>query len=236
MISTGSIEELHEFMRELNRNKRNVCLTYNYHQTQIPFLDLNISIKDGSLVTSTFRKETAANTLLYATSHHPDSLVQGIPICQFLRIRRNCTELEQFKKEVDTRFRERGYSPHRTLRRAKKRAYEAERNQLLQTSDTQKQNKVTIRCKQIGYITKYGAQWKEFKEVLNKHLHILASNSQLARLVGLYPQMVARRANNLKDLLVHSEFSKTPPADRQPKITGTYPCGQCSICTFVVKN
>lgn len=46
MIWTGSIDELHEFIQELNRNERNFHLTYNNHQTQIPFLDLNISIKN----------------------------------------------------------------------------------------------------------------------------------------------------------------------------------------------
>lgn len=44
------------------------------------------------MVTCTSRKETAANTLLRADSHHPIWLKDGIPVGQFLRIKRNCTK------------------------------------------------------------------------------------------------------------------------------------------------
>ncbi|XP_073480750.1 vomeronasal type-2 receptor 26-like [Aquarana catesbeiana] len=63
---------------------------------------------------------------------------------QFLRIRRNCIKLKQFKREADSlygHFRESGYS-HKTLRRAKKRAYNTERDELLQMGDTSRVNKV----------------------------------------------------------------------------------------------
>lgn len=61
-------------------------------------------------------------------------------------------------------------------------------------------------------------------------MHILTVNPQLARIIGPYPKMVARRANNLKDLLVHSEFLKTSGIERPLKIMSIYPCGHCSIC------
>lgn len=65
MVWTGTTEELHEFIRT-------------------SFLNL-ISIYHGSITTSMFRKETAANTLLHATRHQSELLVQGIPMGQYLR-------------------------------------------------------------------------------------------------------------------------------------------------------
>ncbi|OCT57051.1 hypothetical protein XELAEV_18004055mg [Xenopus laevis] len=54
----------------------------------------------------TTRKPTATNTLLAASSHHPLSLIKGIPIGQFLHIRRNCTDEKTFEiqaKELSSR-------------------------------------------------------------------------------------------------------------------------------------
>lgn len=77
MVWIGAVEETEEFMMELNGNDRNICLTYNFHHSKISFLDLSISIDQGCLSMCTFKKETACNTLLNATSHHPESLMSG---------------------------------------------------------------------------------------------------------------------------------------------------------------
>ncbi|OCT82231.1 hypothetical protein XELAEV_18024747mg [Xenopus laevis] len=42
----------------------------------------------------------ATNTLLRAESHHPESLITGIPIGQFLHIRRNCTYDDDFENQA----------------------------------------------------------------------------------------------------------------------------------------
>lgn len=91
VIWGGTIEELHQFISELNANDRNIKLTFTSDFQTLSFLDLSISIVNCRLVTKTFRKQTTANTLLLASSHHPPSLIRGIPIVQFLRIRRNCS-------------------------------------------------------------------------------------------------------------------------------------------------
>lgn len=80
---------------------------------EISFLYLTIRLEEGKLVTKTFLKKTAAKTLLYVGSHHPKSLIYGIPVGQFLRIRRNCSKDDDYRHEVDDlykRFTERGYS------------------------------------------------------------------------------------------------------------------------------
>ncbi|PIO15234.1 hypothetical protein AB205_0087690 [Aquarana catesbeiana] len=57
VVWMGTVEELEEFMMELNGNDRIICFTYNFHYSKISFLDLSISIDQGRLSTCTFRKE-----------------------------------------------------------------------------------------------------------------------------------------------------------------------------------
>lgn len=117
MIWGGTPHQLNTFMQELNINDRNLRFTYTYHPNTISFLDLDISIQADRLVTKIFCKKTAANTLLQASSHHPQTLIQVIQSGQFLRIRWNCSSDADFREEASelyTRFRERGYS-HRSI-------------------------------------------------------------------------------------------------------------------------
>lgn len=83
--------------------------------------------------------------------NHPKPQKNGIPIGQFLCIRRNCTNLEQFQQEAFQMYKcfcEKGYS-HKVLRRAKKRAIDIDRRTLL--GGEQKNNTNHTR-----FITKYG--------------------------------------------------------------------------------
>lgn len=69
LIWAGSAEQLVDFMSQLNINERNIRLTYSYYAETLPFLDLQLSRSGCRITTSTFHKETAANTLLLAQSH-----------------------------------------------------------------------------------------------------------------------------------------------------------------------
>lgn len=99
VIWTGDIASFHDFIDYLNINDRNIHLTYTVDRTLIPFLDLRIGLKEGRIVTSTFRNETAANTLLQADSHHPPCQKNSIPIGEFMRIKRNCSETSMYNTE-----------------------------------------------------------------------------------------------------------------------------------------
>ncbi|KAM9305503.1 uncharacterized protein PAF06_014064 [Gastrophryne carolinensis] len=75
-----------------------------YHQiqgTKITFLDITIN-KDttGHITTTLYRKETAANTTLRASSSHPSHLLKSIPYGEYLRARRNCSTIESFQEEA----------------------------------------------------------------------------------------------------------------------------------------
>ncbi|XP_073442411.1 uncharacterized protein [Dendrobates tinctorius] len=144
-IWQGSEEDLVSFIRELNQNNINLKLTYHYSRTTVDFLDVCIS-KDGKglLHTEIHRKDTAVNSLLHASSAHPKALKNSIPVGQFMRTRRVCSDEASFVEQAQdlaTRFEERGYS-ERAIRHGWRRASRMSRNDLLhsarkRTSSTQ---------------------------------------------------------------------------------------------------
>lgn len=63
----------------------NLHFTFNLDDTHIPFLDLLIiKNSNGTIGTNLYRKPTAGNTLLEASSAHPRPLVRSIPYAQYL--------------------------------------------------------------------------------------------------------------------------------------------------------
>ncbi|XP_075451093.1 uncharacterized protein LOC142492326 [Ascaphus truei] len=114
MVWRGTEDMLKKFIEILNTNDLNLRLTLEYSYEQICFLDLLISKGHGGLIETTiYRKDTASNNILLASSQYPRPLIKVIPIGQFLRLRRNCRNEKDFEekaKDMMIRFRARGYS------------------------------------------------------------------------------------------------------------------------------
>ncbi|XP_056406730.1 uncharacterized protein LOC130298192 [Hyla sarda] len=219
MIWQGTTDELESFMRQLNHNTKNIKVTYSYDYTSIPFLDVTL-IKDsnGFLQTDIYRKPTATNTYLHATSAHPKHVVKAIPVGQYLRIRRICSSDERFEEQaklLQKRFKERGYS-QRCLKYAYKRAKATSRHQLLH------RKKEPIPDDTVRYISDYNDQWDTMRRVIEKHLPILRTDPILQHYIPPRIQMTARRARNLKDILVkmvlHHRVTNSPPFFWNPGI------------------
>lgn len=202
-IWSGSREECLDFIAKLNTNPYNIFLTANISETSVDFLDLTLSLQNNRIVTNLHRKQTATNSLLHFSSFHPTHLKKGIPVGQFLRLRRNCTEHRDFKKnakELTTRFHNRGYPKH-IVTQAYQRAQESNREELLRSKVRKEDN--TPR-----FITSFNNQWGDLKSILNKHWGILLTDSRLATLLPAKPVLTARRAPNLRDRLTRSHFER----------------------------
>lgn len=62
------------------------------------------------------------------------------------------------------------------------------------------------------------------RAILKKHWDVLTNTPGLAKIVGPAPLMVAKRAKNLGDILVHSEFTRTVDSNwlsNYPRSKGT---------------
>ena len=81
----------------------------------VNFLDTKVTITDTGLKTDLFCKPTDAHNYLLFSSAHPRSCKSSIPYSQFLRVRRICSDIEDYDKNVTmlgTEFLKRGYPPH----------------------------------------------------------------------------------------------------------------------------
>jgi len=98
---------------------------------QLPFLDLCLKPMSDHLLTSIHYNET--DTHLNYTSSHPARCKNSIPYSQFLRLRRICSEGNDFEnksKEMAGFFRNRDY-PSNVIQRAQERVPAIPRNALI---------------------------------------------------------------------------------------------------------
>lgn len=190
------------------------------------------------LQTRTFRKQSAANTLLLASSHHPLSLIRGIPIGRLFCICRNCLDEVGYRSETEDlywRFRNRGYS-HKTIWWAWKRASSSKQENLIRPSVA---TPSSPNLSPVRIITRYGSQWNEVRSILAKDWHILNRSNSLSQIAGSRPLLVSRRARNLRDNMVHSEFVCSPTSNWLSEMSwsqGMFPCGHCHIYWFVERT
>ena len=108
MLYTGSLENLHYFLDELNKLhptiKFTMCHTLpNLKENAQPttcsckpeqslaFLDTSCKIVDGQIVVDLYRKETDRNQYLLTSSCHPSHVTDNIPFSLALRIVRICS-------------------------------------------------------------------------------------------------------------------------------------------------
>lgn len=120
------------FLQQLNINTVNLSFTMSQDMHKIIFLDIQIH-KDGFLSSSLYRKPTAGNGILHASSFHPCDLVKSISFGYYLRVKHNCFNEDTFKEEAD-KFRIRllaCWCSQKCLKRAFKRATIKTRQELI---------------------------------------------------------------------------------------------------------
>ena len=112
LIWTYSEQELNDFIAHLNTSHDTIKFTAEISTISIDFLDITVKNTKGSLSTTLFCKPTDIYNYLLYSSEHPRHILNGIPYSQFLRIRRICSDISDFKRNafmLSTHFIRRGY-------------------------------------------------------------------------------------------------------------------------------
>ena len=68
----------------------------NISQVKVNFIDVEVSLNDGKLETNLYSKPIDAHLYLNAYSCHPKHTVYNIPKGQFIRIRRICSNADNY--------------------------------------------------------------------------------------------------------------------------------------------
>ena len=99
-------------------------------------LTIYLKPRDNHVSTSIYYKDTDSHSYLNFSSSHPSSCKSSIPYSQFLRLRKICSENDDFESEankMETFFVARGY-PNDLIRRGRERASIKSRAELLENN------------------------------------------------------------------------------------------------------
>ena len=140
MISTR--DNLDTFLQFVSSFSPSLKFTWSISETSVNFLELNIYVDSGRLSTSIYYKETDSHSYLLYSSNHPSKCKDSIPNVQFKRVRRICSNDNDFNAKADGMgffFKNRLY-PDRTINQAKQRVSTMDRNEAFQPSSNSSDN------------------------------------------------------------------------------------------------
>lgn len=98
-ICDRRIEDLDSFLSFLYSNTSNLAFTRHLEFSEIPFLDVLLVASESRVITRLYRKPLAGNSLLLVQSSHPIHTIRGIPVGQFVRKWRICSEDDKFERQ-----------------------------------------------------------------------------------------------------------------------------------------
>ena len=215
-------EKLDSFLEELNGFNPYLKFTYESSKESIPFLDLSVSLSNGTLSTDLYIKSTDRHQFLHYTSSHPDHTKRSIIYSQALRISRICSNNSDFVKHLENMkswFELRGY-PKKMIEQETKKVKFLNRSNVVHKKNTG-----------IGvpFVFTYHPLLKSMGHIINKNLHLLYMDEEVKKVFTPKPLISFRSARKLSSYLVRA---KLYPEER---IRGSFKCGskRCEVCLNV---
>ena len=197
-----------------------IRFTSSYSKTSVEFLDMIVSIKDGMICTSLFSKPVDTHTYLHASSFHSRSTILSLPKTQFIRLRRLCSSIADYKQHAQiftNFFVQRGYKKQ-ALHKQAEEVMDMSRDELLTPKPKPQPDDHPTR-------TVLSVSWHPRLHFLQRALRFTHNRftSQFPALKKTFPDppMVAFRKNrSLRDILVHARHQRvqqpTPSAHSLP--------------------
>ena len=216
-------ESLKRFVQYLNDSNEAIQFTVNYSNFSVPFLDVKVfKGENGKLETTLFIKDTDACQYLHYHSTHPRHQKDNIPFGQFLRAKKICSQQEDFEyhaRRMYNIFRDRNYSEDK-MTQALAAVRRMNRADLIKDKEPERDHKLRL-------VTNFNPANPNLKQIIHKHDRILQSTRRKVINPEEF-QIAYSRCKNLRDILVHSDHTKTK------KPPGSYPCNKpCTTCALV---
>ena len=111
-LYTGDKTSFDNFVERINSIHSSIKFSGEFSNIEVDFLDVTTYRKGNKIFSRLFCKPTDSHSYLEFNSCHPPQNKNSIPYSQFLRIRRNCTEWEDFLQnglKLSAYFSIRGY-------------------------------------------------------------------------------------------------------------------------------
>ena len=196
--------KLDAFIKYLNQSHDTIKFTSETSSQEVSFLDTTVSIRpDRCIKTNLYVKPTDSAGYLHYTSAHPKHCIRGIPLGQFLRIRRICSDEADFINHCVTKgqhFVLRGY-PSQSISKAFIKALDTPRDTLLTPKDKDPTDVVPNIL-----VTTYNPGFSGLKNVVTKNWDILGKSCTTRNIHNVSVLSAFRRPMNLNDYLVRAKL------------------------------
>ena len=235
-IWTHGRPSLDTFLNHINSVHSTIKFTADISENQVSFLDTSVIITEdnGNVKTDLFTKKTDTFNFLHYDSCHPRHSTNSIPYSQFLRIRRICTEEDDFKRHCLQRashFLRRGY-PKELLVKAFAKAQDQDRMSLLfKNNSVDKQEKGNHIL-----VTTYNPGFTNFKSLLMENWDILGKSNTTRDIHDTHIMVAYRRPKNLKDHLVHAKLRNPDKLVRPPNSNRCRRPKSCRYCPIIDRS
>lgn len=233
LLWDGTHESLQLFMSSLNNNNRGIEFKYEANQHTINFLDLNIRSEGDTLVTSTYFKATDRNSFIPRDSCHHRPWLDSVPKSQFIRMRRNCTRVDDFDTQtrmLRNRLCDKGYDLT-TLNNKIEEVRMLDRDSLLVDRPRMaERDPGNLIC---PFSTRYSQQHFSVKKLIRKHWHMVKNDPVLGTVLPDKPCLIFRGAPPIKQLVAPTVCN--PPIYKPmffQNLIGFYRCNNCAVCSI----
>ena len=222
-IWKGSKEEFQRLVDICNENEERIKVTYEVCEREAIFLDVKVTRKeDGEWKTELYIKPTDRTRYLHKESDHPRHVKEGIAKGQMRRLRRICSEEEdywRYSKVVERKLVSQGYGVN-AVRRQIREGSKMDRKVALERVEARRDDRV-------NFVTTHSAYLPNVNNILKRHGGYLKENG-LEEFIGEVPRLSLRKGRNIGDLVVNAKAKK--------EIGGTGPCGRgCKLCGLMKK-
>ena len=183
----------------------------------------SIDNENGTIVSTIHYKPTDSHAYLRYDSNHPIACTNSIPYSQMLRLRRICSNSDDFHNQVDnmcTFFHARGY-PEPVVRSAKERVLNVHREECLAEKTAMPSDKIPL-------VVPYDNFGQRVVNIIKKNAKVLQRDADIGNLFENNIVTAFSNHKNLKSILVRSKLFSS-------EIPGTFTCGEprCKMCDFV---
>ena len=226
-----------------NQNmKSNITFTADYSTSEVYFLDTKIKFKGERLISELYSKPTASFQYLHRTSYHPPHTFRSIVKSQFIRIRRICSDIDDYWFHADrfsSFFRSRGFKLI-SINKIINDIAKTPRQTLFKSQNDTNTNLLLASRKssRIPFVTTWHHKLSGFQSIL--HLHYREMIEQFPNLKCIFPEapiLSFRRNKNLRNQLVHTSLTVGTQKTSEQSCYST-PClskrgKDCKLCPFM---
>ena len=219
-IWTGTERELLQFFSEINSVHPTIKFDYIYSRKNVNFLDSTVSILGNRLGTSVYTKPTDRKAYLHAKSYHPKSTKEAISFSQASRLRRICTEKNDFlelAEKLKNDLVNRGHNSDKVSAEIN-RAGNMNRDLLLTYKPKVETNRTPL-------IVTYNKRLPNLKKIIDDTWNTLQINETEQEKFKEKPLVCFRRNRNLRDILGQTRISKNKVLRKKHRAIGR--CAPC---------